>query len=282
MPPKDIINYLAGTIKTTQIHHINNIAVTSAIEKLLSILNPLLSENEVILELVGEFFHVDGTRVRYSMDYIFNYDFLVREFKKRELGTIVFKDILKEDISFYNRKSKGQISIIYGLDSSGSMKGDKLATAKKAGVALACKAIQEKNKVGLIVFGSEIRNTIHPTLDFMSILKSLTMIRASMETNIEKTIKKAIEMFPNKKQTKHLVLLTDALPTKGDAPKKATLEACSLARNTGITISVIGIKLDKDGEKLAKQITEIGEGKLFRVKDLEKVDKVILEDYYSL
>ncbi|MFC2134556.1 VWA domain-containing protein [Bacteroidota bacterium] len=191
-------------------------------------------------------------------------------------------NIVMEDLKIYQRKSRGKISIIYGLDSSGSMKGDKLATAKKAGVALAFKAIQEKNDVGLIVFGSEIKNVVEPTKDFMRILRNLTSIRAAMETDISKTIHKAVEMFPDKKETKHLILLTDALPTKGLRPESDTLKAVSIARNEGITISVIGIKLDKDGEKLAKKICEIGEGRMYRIKDLENVDKIILEDYYSL
>ncbi|MEE8329205.1 MAG: HD domain-containing phosphohydrolase [Thermodesulfovibrionia bacterium] len=94
---RDLINYLAVAMKTAQLHHLDNIAVLNAIKKFLAVLNPLLSEGAVTLELVGEFFHVDGNRVRYSMEYIFNYDFLVREFKKRDLGTIVFEEVLKED-----------------------------------------------------------------------------------------------------------------------------------------------------------------------------------------
>lgn len=94
---RGLINYLAVAMKTAQLHHLDNIAVLNAIKKFLAILNPLLSEGAVTLELVGEFFHVDGSRVRYSMEYIFNYDFLVREFKKRDLGTIVFEEVLKEN-----------------------------------------------------------------------------------------------------------------------------------------------------------------------------------------
>ncbi len=93
---RDLINYLAVAIKTAQLHHIDNVAVVSAIKKVLAIINPLLLESVVTLELVGEFFHIDGSRVRYSMEYIFNYDFLVREFKKRDLGTFVFEKVLTE------------------------------------------------------------------------------------------------------------------------------------------------------------------------------------------
>ncbi len=94
---KELVNGLAVLIKTAQIHSLNNISVSNSIKKILATLNSLLSENSVTLELVGEFFHVDGSRVRYSMDFIFNYDFLIKEFKKRRLGTIIFDDVLNEN-----------------------------------------------------------------------------------------------------------------------------------------------------------------------------------------
>src|SRR3989338_5353069 len=146
------------------------------------------------------------------------------------------------------------------------MKGRKIDACKKAGIALAYKAINEKDKVGLIVFGSEVKETIQPTSDFNLLLKEITRIMASKETDIVSTLQKAIELFPGDKITKHLILITDALPTKGDEPEKSTLEEASIARSKGITISVIGIDLDEKGKKLAEKIVEIGEGRLYAVK----------------
>jgi Mg-chelatase subunit ChlD len=190
-------------------------------------------------------------------------------------------EIIKEDFKAYDRKSEGKISIIYGIDASGSMKGEKLKIAKKAGIALAFRAIQEKNKVGLVVFGSEIKEHIPPTLNFIELLRRLSEIKASMETDISKSITKAIELFP-KRDTKHLILLTDALPTKGLIPENETLQAVSKARSDKITISLVGINLDTKGLELAKKITEIGQGKLYKVTDIETVDKIVLEDYAAI
>lgn len=187
-------------------------------------------------------------------------------------------DLDKNDLKAYERQHEGHISIIYGIDASGSMKGEKLRIAKKSGIALAFKAIEEKNKVGMVVFGSDIKDFVEPTRDFMSLLKKLAEIKASMETDIAKSINKSIDLFP-KHDTKHLVLLTDALPTKGDIPERETLNAVSSARENNITISLIGINLDTQGLTLAQKIVEIGQGRLYRVKDLAEVDKVILEDY---
>lgn len=190
--------------------------------------------------------------------------------------------LLKEDLRIFERQKKGGISIIYALDASGSMKGEKIGVGKRAGVALAYKAINERNKVGLIVFGEDVKKTVPPTLDFDEILRSITSIRAKAETDIAKTIQKAIELFGISKETKHLILLTDVLPTKGKKPEEATLRAVSTARDQDITISVVGINLDKQGLKLAKRIIEISNGRLYKVKNLEVLDTIILEDYYRV
>ncbi len=90
---QDIVNQLSIILRTAQIHDPGNIAVTTAIEKFL----PLISQfadgrQDIVLELVGEFFYIDDTRIRYSLEYLLSFDFLIREFKKREIGKVIFKE----------------------------------------------------------------------------------------------------------------------------------------------------------------------------------------------
>ena len=204
---------------------------------------------------------------------------------KRSVKTAVRRQhssLHPHDLQVFERKSKGQVFIVYALDASGSMKGKKIETAKKAGIALAHKAIYNRDKVGLVVFGSEVKQFIEPTNDFTRLLKQMTEVRASMQTDFVGSIRKAIELFPNGNITKHLILLTDALPTVGKEPEKETLEAVSEARSAGITISLIGISLDEKGREMAEKIAELGQGKLYVAKQLEDVDKIILEDYRQI
>jgi Mg-chelatase subunit ChlD len=217
----------------------------------------------------------------------------VRNFKKDRYKDIAIKNSVKraikrghknlhpEDLRTYERQAKGQSYIIYALDASGSMRGEKIEQCKKAGIALAFKAIDEKDKVGLITFGSDIKKEVMPTDNFMLLVREITKIRASQETNIAVTIQKAINMFPNEDITKHIILLTDALPTKGSEPQKETVEAVSSAKNHGITISLIGVNLDKKGKELAEKIVEIGKGRLYTIKALKNIDSIVLEDYYD-
>ena len=68
--------------------------------------------------------------------------------------------------------------------------------------------------------------------------------------------------------------------SKGKKPELETLKAASIARDNNITLSLVGINLDKKGQEFAKRLVEVGNGRLFMVKDLENLDKIILEDYY--
>lgn len=99
----EIINQISIILKTALIHESTNIAVVTAIEKLISLLNPLIeSEKGVILELIGEFFYVNNTRVRYALEYLLNFDFLTKEFRKRGLGSVIFNNPIRpEDIQIF-------------------------------------------------------------------------------------------------------------------------------------------------------------------------------------
>lgn len=108
----NIINCLALVLKTAQIHEINNVAVVKAIHKLMELLNAILSEERITLQLMGEHFYVNENRVRYPVEYISNFDFMLAELKKIGVGSIIFEDTLEE------RDIKILISAV--LKSSGS------------------------------------------------------------------------------------------------------------------------------------------------------------------
>ena len=191
--------------------------------------------------------------------------------------------IQMEDLESFERESKGRNTIIYALDASGSMKGKKLEQCKKAGVALAYKAIEGNDLVGVVVFGKQIRAEVNPTKDFSHLLHEITRIKALEQTDIAATIRKAAEMLEGEKSEskKHLTLITDIMPTAGQEPEKETLEAVSQIASEGVTVSVIGISPDEEGRKLAEKIVEIGKGRFLVAKNLEDVDVLVLEDYYA-
>lgn len=192
--------------------------------------------------------------------------------------------IESKDWESLERESKGKNTIIYALDASGSMKGKKLEWCKKAGIALAYKAIDENDEVGIVVFGKQVRAEVKPTTDFHELLMEITRIRALEQTDIAGTMQKAADIFASQKSNskKHLVLISDMLPTAGKEPEKSTLEAASNLASEDVTVSVIGISPDEEGKKLAEKIAEIGKGRFLVAKNVEEIDVLVLEDYYAL
>jgi len=84
----ELLNSLSLILKTSQIHHIDNKAVVNAIGKFISVLKGYPT-GDVRIEIIGDYFYIDGNRVRYTPEYTFNFDFLMREFKRIRLGTVI-------------------------------------------------------------------------------------------------------------------------------------------------------------------------------------------------
>jgi len=187
--------------------------------------------------------------------------------------------IVKEDLKAFDRQARGGASIVYAIDASGSMKGAKIAQAKKAGVALAYKAIQNGDKVGLVVFEKTVQASVAPTRDFSLLLSTLTRLRPGSETDLAESVRVCSELFSGRADTQHIILLTDALPTIGSDPDARVLDQVALTASVGISVSVIGIGLDKQGETLARKIVALGNGRLSVVSDVSDLDIIILEEY---
>ncbi len=189
------------------------------------------------------------------------------------------KDIKLEDLRSKVRKSKGKVSVVYALDASASMKGEKISMAKRAGVALAYKAIDEKDDVGLVVFNQDVLSSVEICSDFQLLLENIVKISTSSQTDFSQMINKAIELFQQTNNNKHLIILTDALPNIGSNPEKLTLKAISQAKANDISISLVGINLDNKGKQLAEKIVEIGQGRLYLASNIKDLDLIVLEDY---
>ncbi len=192
------------------------------------------------------------------------------------------KELIVEDLIAHRREARGTKHVVFLLDSSGSMRETKIDHAKRAGVALAYKAINDGNKIGLVVFSTSVLVAEKPSRDFTSILRKIARVSPRKETNLAEAIKTAIGLFPRGEHTKHIIALTDALPTFGNEPEQETLAQVSNARAAGITFSLVGIGLDSKGEELAKRMAELGNGRLYAVRQLEGLDRIVLMDYLAL
>jgi len=103
----------------------------------------------------------------------------------------------------------------------------------------------------------------------------------SETTNIAEALRFSrgvISAEKRKDRERHIILITDAMPTSGERPVEATMEEASACKESGITVSVVGINLDKEGDDIARRISQIGGGSFYHVADVERVNEAVLED----
>ncbi len=94
---KELINNIAGLIKTSQIHDPSNVAVAKTLSRFQTVANELMGSNgNLTLRLVGDFMFVNEERLRYSQDSTLNCDFMIQEMKKRDIGEITFLSPLSD------------------------------------------------------------------------------------------------------------------------------------------------------------------------------------------
>jgi len=101
--PKIIINLLAVLLRNIQLYHMNNLTVQTSLHKLLSALKELFHDEESLtVELIGDYFYLNSERIRFSTEDLLNFDYLVREFKKKKIGEVTIrKEIKEEDIKIF-------------------------------------------------------------------------------------------------------------------------------------------------------------------------------------
>jgi len=185
------------------------------------------------------------------------------------------------DLRTITKKSKNKNSIIYALDASGSMKGQKIKMSKQAGVSLAYFALDNHDEVGMVIFSKDISKNQNLTSDFNLIINNLIDVVAKGKTDIVKALEKCLDLLDNSSNNKHVVLITDGLANVGDDPTKEVLSSVMKLKSQKITVSVIGIDVDKEGEKLGRKITELSGGNLYIAKPTDDLSSIVLQDYNS-
>jgi len=248
---QDIINQLSIILRNAQIHDPNNIAVKTAIVRFLSLINPLIeSERGITFEIVGEFFYINGMRIRYSLEHLLNFDFLLREFKKRGIGSVIFRDvIISGDVQLFLKAF-----IASGFSDNPYKKmSDIMAESDSIGI----------DRLRKIIEGEEvdIRKTIKKTyFNAVSFSKGvMTKIRAGEKVNIKKA-KRIVETMVDQLLEEEQLLLS----------MTAIKDYDEYTYHHSVNVSILSIALGQRLGLSKKMVTELGLVALFH--DIGKIE----------
>lgn len=176
----------------------------------------------------------------------------------------------KEDGCFMLLLSPGEIEaeaipkdIIFVLDTSGSMKGEKIKQAKKA-LQFCINSLRKGDRFNVISFATSVNsykdmltnvndNSIEDALNFVD------KLNAQGGTNINEALVSALKLMTDSKKPRMLVILTDGQPTVGVTDMNDILENIEEANREKARIFVFGVGNDVNSHLLDK-IAEVHRG----------------------
>ena len=186
-----------------------------------------------------------------------------------------------EDLVMSKRVATKQAEIIICIDASSSMKGEKIHACKRASVILAYSAIRNGDKVGILVFSEKVSKKIKPSRDLFHLIEEISRIRTISLTDISNAISESLELF-SRSASKNIFLITDAMPTKGKKPVEHAVSSAVRAADSKVHLSLVGIAFNKESESIARRIVDAARGSLYCIRDIKELDKIFIEEYYSL
>ena len=255
---KDLINQISIVVRTAQIHDANNVAISSSISRLVSMINMLLDkENLINLELRGEFFYINEYRIRYSLEYLLNFDFLVREFKKRELGSVIFKNQIKiDDVKIFTRAF---ISSPFSDEPFNAFE-DKISAIESIEIGRLKKIVDEENSL-------DVRKMIKKTyFNAVSYTKGImNKMKSGEKVNIKKAKRVMETMVDHILEEEQLLLCMTAIKDYDE-----------YTYHHSVNVSILSIALGQRLGLSRKMLTELGMVALFHDTGKTEVPSEVL------
>ncbi len=167
-----------------------------------------------------------------------------------------------------------QLALVLIIDRSGSMAGDKLELAKKAGAASA-DLLSRLDELGVIAFASDVEwiSPLAKCSNKAAVKTRIANIGLGGGTELAPAMSAATQaMRGSGAATKHVIILTDGRSQWADFD--------SLARGLavgGVTITTVGVGPDVDAD-LLRRIAKLGKGRYYPVTDPKHVPQIFARE----
>ena len=173
--------------------------------------------------------------------------------------------------------------IVFVLDRSGSMNGEKIEQAKSA-LLFCLNSLNPKDRYSLITFNDEIHlhsvNLVEASIEnIKNARNSVKGIEAAGGTNIQGALLTALQQSKNTQRTVFVIFLTDGLPTVGETDIQTILNNVKEKSKEDTRIFAFGVGYDVNTQFLDRLSSE-NEGTTDYVRPEEDIE-VKVSNFYS-
>jgi len=153
--------------------------------------------------------------------------------------------------------------IIFVIDTSGSMKSQKIVAVKEA-VTQIVNSLQSDQEIGIISFSQKVSTILQPTHDFTKALKQIDSLFAGGDTSMYDAIAAGFAIT-SAVHPSQIVLLSDGEDTTSALPLDQLLVTASTA---GIPVNAIGIQVAVGQRAILSSIAKASGGNYYEVNDI--------------
>ncbi|RUL88340.1 VIT domain-containing protein [Tautonia sociabilis] len=176
-------------------------------------------------------------------------------------------------------------TVVFVLDRSGSMTGEKIEQARDA-LTFVLNHLNEDDTFNIVVY-DDLVETYRPELQRYSpdsrrdALAFVDTIRAGGSTNLDAALRTALEMLQDDGRPRYVIFLTDGLPTVGETDELRIADRAREANRTDARIFPFGVGFDVNARLLDRLSADHGGASAY-VKPDEHIEAVVSRFFSKL
>jgi Ca-activated chloride channel homolog len=256
--------YELGSGRRMQLQPIREIAASLEIDSPIDLKNIYSPSHKISVSKDGERrarVSFEGKGEETQKDFLLYYslsekDFGISLLTHREPGKDGYFLMLISPKSNIGEQARVAKDIVFVLDTSGSMSGDKMEKARAA-LKFGVESLAPRDRFNIISFSGEEHlmkgSLIEANSDGKQIgQKFIAELRAEGGTNINDSLMAAFKQFQSNERPSMIVFLTDGLPTVGTTDIKQILKNASEGNRAGVRLFSFGVGYDVNTSLLDK------------------------------
>ncbi len=186
--------------------------------------------------------------------------------------------IRAREVSAANRKPA---TLIFTVDVSGSMaREDRLELVKRA-LQLLIDQLDERDRIGLVVYGTNGQVLLEPTGDHEAIRRAIDRLTPDGSTNAEEGLVLAYRLagrYYRRGEINRVILCSDGVANVGRTGPESILRSIGEAARRGIELTTVGFGMGNYNDVLMEQLADRGNGHYAYVDSLAEARKVFVEN----
>ena len=185
-----------------------------------------------------------------------------------------------KDVSKDARKNA---NLVFVIDVSGSMASENRLGLVKAALRLLVDELDERDTIGIVVYGSDARKILDPTpaSDKDRIMGAIDSLTTDGSTNVQAGLKVGYKMAQKnfqKDQVNRIVLCSDGVANNGVTNADKIFATVKEEAKDGITISTVGFGMGNYNDVLMERLADVGDGNYSYVDRIEEAKKIFQEE----